>query len=67
MVVVGSTNDPATPYSWAQALASQLSAVLVTRVGAGHTGYFFSNCVEQVANAYLIDLKVPQPGLTCQS
>lgn len=67
IVVVGSTNDPATPYSWAQALASQLSGVLVTRVGAGHTGYFFSNCVEQAANAYLIGLKVPSPGLTCQS
>jgi pimeloyl-ACP methyl ester carboxylesterase len=67
IVVVGSTNDPATPYSWAQALAGQLSAVLVTRVGAGHTGYFFSNCVEQVANTYLINLKVPQPGVTCQS
>jgi pimeloyl-ACP methyl ester carboxylesterase len=68
IVVVGSTNDPATPYSWAQALASQLgSGVLVTRVGAGHTGYFFSNCVEQLANAYLVSLKVPRPGTVCPS
>lgn len=67
IVVVGTTNDPATPYAWAQALASQLSGVLITRVGAGHTGYFFSTCVEQAANAYLIGLKVPSPGLTCQS
>lgn len=68
MIVVGSTNDPATPYAWAQALTGQLgSAVLVTRVGAGHTGYFFSNCVEQLANAYLIHLTVPRQGMVCQS
>lgn len=67
IVVVGSTDDPATPYSWAQALASQLNGVLVTRVGAGHTGYFFSTCVEQVANAYLVNLKVPHSGTVCQS
>ena len=40
IVVVGTTNDPATPYEWAVSLADQLSSgVLVTRVGEGHTGY----------------------------
>ena len=40
IVVVGTTNDPATPYKWAQSLASQLeSGVLLTRVGEGHTAY----------------------------
>ncbi|MFM9745803.1 alpha/beta hydrolase, partial [Streptomyces brasiliscabiei] len=32
IVVVGTTNDPATPYAWSVALAEQLSSgVLVTR------------------------------------
>ena len=39
IVVVGTTNDPATPYEWSVALADQLaSGVLITRVGEGHTG-----------------------------
>ncbi len=40
ILVVGTTGDPATPYEWAQALASQLdSGVLLTWKGQGHTAY----------------------------
>ena len=48
IVVVGTTNDPATPYEWAVSLADQLSSgVLITRVGEGHTGYNKGNaCVD---------------------
>ena len=48
IVVVGTTNDPATPYEWSVSLAEQLSSgVLVTRVGEGHTGYNKGNaCVD---------------------
>jgi pimeloyl-ACP methyl ester carboxylesterase len=68
IVVVGSTGDPATPYAWAQALASQLSrGVLLTRVGEGHTGYISSQCVRDAVGAYLVDLKAPAPGTVCQS
>jgi pimeloyl-ACP methyl ester carboxylesterase len=67
IVVVGSTFDPATPYAWAQALASQLqSGVLVTRDGDGHTGYFVSGCVQDAADGYLTDLTVPKDGLVCE-
>ena len=66
IVVVGSTDDPATPYSWSVALAKELdSGVLVTRKGEGHTGYKASPCVQRAVDAYLLDLKVPKDGLTC--
>jgi pimeloyl-ACP methyl ester carboxylesterase len=66
IVLVGSTGDPATPYAWAQAVARQLpSAVLVTRVGEGHTGYAVSACVREAVDAYLLDRAVPAAGLRC--
>ncbi len=68
IVVVGSTGDPATPYPWAVALARQLpGARLITRKGDGHTGYPFSTCVEEAADAYLLSLALPERGLTCQT
>lgn len=68
IVLVGSTGDPATPYAWAQAVARQLpSAVLVTRVGEGHTGYLVSSCVRDAVDAYLLQLVTPLPGLRCTS
>jgi pimeloyl-ACP methyl ester carboxylesterase len=67
IVVIGTTNDPATPYAWAQSLAAQLSSgVLITRVGEGHTGYNKGNaCVDAAVDAYLVQDVVPQDGLTC--
>lgn len=68
IVVVGTTNDPATPYEWAVSLADQLSSgVLVTRVGEGHTGYNKGNeCVDTAVEDYLVDGIVPEDGLTCE-
>ena len=67
IVVVGTTNDPATPYAWSVSLAEQLSSgVLVTREGEGHTGYNKGNmCVDRAVEAYLLEGTVPQDGLTC--
>jgi pimeloyl-ACP methyl ester carboxylesterase len=68
IVVVGSTGDPATPYADAQALAGQLQhGVLLTRVGDGHTGYPFSQCIRDHVNAYLLNLTVPPVGTSCPS
>lgn len=68
IVVVGSTGDPITPYSWAQALASQLQhGVLLTRVGDGHTGYRSSSCIRSAVDTYLIDVTPPAPGTSCPS
>jgi pimeloyl-ACP methyl ester carboxylesterase len=68
IVVVGTTGDPATPYAWAVALASQLQhGVLVTRDGVDHVAYFYSSCVRALAQSYLVDLTVPPNGTTCSS
>lgn len=68
IVVVGTTNDPATPYAWSVSLADQLaSGVLVTRVGEGHTGYNKGNsCVDDAVEAYFLDKAVPEDGLECR-
>lgn len=68
IVVVGTTNDPATPYAWAVSLADQLSSgVLITREGEGHTGYNKgSSCVDDAVEAYFVQGTVPQDGLTCR-
>ena len=67
ILVVGTTRDPATPYPWAQSLASQLSSgTLLTYVGDGHTAYGQgSRCVDTIVNDYLISLSVPRSGTVC--
>lgn len=67
IVVIGTTNDPATPYEWAVALSKQLeSGLLVTHRGEGHTIYAQGNaCIDAAVNAYLLDLTAPNPGLSC--
>lgn len=67
IVVVGTTNDPATPYVWSEGLAKTLdSAVLVTFEGEGHTAYGRSNaCIGDAVDAYLVDGTVPEDGLVC--
>ncbi|MDI5969754.1 alpha/beta hydrolase [Streptomyces sp. SL13] len=67
IVVIGTTRDPATPYAWAQSLASQLqSATLVTYNGDGHTVYANGDdCVDTAVNTYLLQGKPPKKGLRC--
>ncbi|MBA8815541.1 pimeloyl-ACP methyl ester carboxylesterase [Microbacterium halimionae] len=68
IVVVGTTNDPATPYEWSVALADQLeSGVLVTRVGEGHTGYNKGNtCVDDIVENYFLTGDVPAEDVVCE-
>jgi len=67
IVVVGTTNDPATPYTWAASLARELrTGSLLTVVGDTHTSYGRSNaCVDDTVDAYLLRLEVPAPGARC--
>ena len=67
IVVVGTTRDPATPYKWAQGLASELqNGHLVTFDGDGHTAYMRSNsCVNDAVDNYLVKGVVPPAGLRC--
>jgi pimeloyl-ACP methyl ester carboxylesterase len=68
IVVVGSTGDPVTPYSWAQSLSRQLAdGVLLTRVGSGHTAYLNSSCIRTQVGRYLIGLAPPPAGTRCNS
>lgn len=68
IVVIGTTNDPATPYEWSVSLAEQLSSgVLVTRVGEGHTGFNKGNdCVDDAVVDYFVTGTVPADGLRCE-
>ena len=67
ILVVGTTNDPATPYVWAENLAEQLdSGQLVTYQGEGHTAYNKSNqCVNDTVDAYLLEGTVPAADPRC--
>ena len=67
ILVVGTTNDPATPYAWSQGLAEQLSSgVLLTWQGEGHTAYGRSNdCVRGAVDAFLLEGTVPAEGTRC--
>jgi len=66
ILLIGGTNDPATPYAWAQGVNRQLAgSVLLTRQGNGHGSYFVSACAASAENAYLIDLKLPAPRTVC--
>ena len=67
IVVVGTTHDPATPYSWAQSLASELkSGRLLTSEAASHTSYGRGDaCVDSHVDRYLLELVVPASGTRC--
>ncbi|QEO08693.1 alpha/beta hydrolase [Protaetiibacter larvae] len=66
ILVVGTTNDPATPYVWAQALASQLErGHLVTYHGEGHTAYGNNDCITDTVDDFLVDGTVPAADPMC--
>jgi hypothetical protein len=67
IIIIATTNDPATPYEWGRALSEQLeSGTLVTHRGEGHTIYAQGNaCIDEVVNNYLLNLAVPAAGTTC--
>jgi pimeloyl-ACP methyl ester carboxylesterase len=67
IVVIGTTNDPATPYASAQALAKELDkGVLLTFKGEGHTAYGRSNtCIIDAVDTYFVKGTPPADGKTC--
>jgi pimeloyl-ACP methyl ester carboxylesterase len=67
ILVIGTTNDPATPYEWAVTVADTLeNGHLVTYNGEGHTAYNKSNdCVNRVVDDFLIDGTVPGADPEC--
>jgi len=66
VLVVSTTNDPATPYQAGVDLAKELGGSLLTFQGTQHTVVFEgSACVDDIAAKYLVDLVVPSPGAKC--
>ena len=68
ILVIGTTGDPATPYSQAVHVANKVlaNAQLVTWNGDGHTAYGHSNqCVSTAVDSYFIDSIVPTRDPQC--
>ena len=67
IVVVGTTGDPATPYSDAKDLAHLLdNGHLVTFHGEGHTAYDRGDsCIDETVDAYLMNGTVPFTDPQC--
>ena len=66
ILVTGATKDPVTPYQWAVNLAHELQhGFLVTWQGENHVSYFYSNCVRNIDQAYLISGTLPAVGVVC--
>lgn len=65
ILVIGTTHDPATPFTGAAALAHALgSGVVLTAQGDGHTAYPGTPCIRTKVDGYLISLTVPDE-LSC--
>lgn len=67
IVVVGGTNDPATPFRWAEEMTKAMgpNASLVTFTGEGHGQLLSSTCVTEIEGALLADLTLPDDGTVC--
>jgi pimeloyl-ACP methyl ester carboxylesterase len=66
ILVVSTTNDPATPYQAGVDLARQLGGTMLTFDGTQHTVVFQGNtCIDDIAARYLVDVTVPPPDTRC--
>ncbi|MFC7450626.1 alpha/beta hydrolase [Rhodococcus daqingensis] len=66
VVVISTTEDPATPYQAGVELAKQLGAALITYRGTQHTVAMNGvSCVDDPVVEYLTELTEPQADLTC--
>ena len=68
VVVISTTQDPATPYQSGVNLARDLKARLLTFEGTQHTAFLQGiGCVDNAGIAYLVDLKLPPEEIRCQA
>ena len=65
IMVIGGTNDPATPFRWAEKMAGELNASLVTFDGEGHGSVTSSQCVADLAVQLLLSLEPPPSNTVC--
>jgi pimeloyl-ACP methyl ester carboxylesterase len=65
-LVISVTGDPATPYQAGVDLAEALDGALLTVEADQHTAALQGNaCVDDIVNAYLIDLRLPEGESRC--
>ena len=68
ILVIGTTGDPATPYSQAQALANEIlkDGFLMTYNGEGHTIYGNQvKCIDQVVDKFFLTGELPATDPNC--
>jgi pimeloyl-ACP methyl ester carboxylesterase len=67
ILVIGTTNDPATPLAQAKALAGALQrGRLLVAAGEQHTSFNVGNaCVDRAVTRYLVELRPPRAGTRC--
>ena len=67
ILLVGNTNDPATPYEMAQSVRRQIpNSRLLTWKSYSHTAYGLgSDCVQETVDKYLVGGVLPDSDVTC--
>ena len=67
VVIIGGTNDPATPIRWAEEMTAGMgpNARMVTYTGEGHGQLLVSTCVTDIEAAVIADLELPDEGTVC--
>jgi pimeloyl-ACP methyl ester carboxylesterase len=66
ILIVGTTDDPATPYAGAEDLTGRIAGSrLLTFESTEHTAYPKRTCISAAVNAYLVDGKLPPRGKRC--
>lgn len=67
VMVISTTQDPATPYQAGVNLANDIKARLLTYEGTQHTAFLQGDsCVDRAGISYLVDLKLPDEGTRCK-
>jgi hypothetical protein len=68
ILVVGTTNDPATPYVGAKDIHQRLArSRLLTFESTEHGAFTRSDCIDNAIAAYLVDGRLPPQGKRCKS
>ncbi len=67
LLVIGTTDDPVTPFAAAQSLARELDrGTLLAAKGEQHTSFAIGNaCVDNAVTRYLVDRTVPRRSARC--
>ncbi len=67
IVVLGGTNDPATPMRWSEEMVLRLGdkARLAVFNGEGHSHILASRCVDEIASELFTSLRLPADGTEC--